>query len=162
MSRQVELTRGYRAIVDDEDYEAVAQHRWHVTIKKRSTYAARNAPRDGGGYATQRLHTFLTGWPLVDHIDGDGLNNQRSNLRQAGASENNQNARKHAAAYSQYKGVSWCKREGRWFAQIQYQHRRRHLGYHASELDAARAYDVAARELFGEFARPNFPAEVAA
>lgn len=161
MSRRVKLTRGYWAIVDDDDYAVVAQHRWHARVDKHTVYAGRNAKQAGGGYTTQRMHTLLTGWPRVDHIDGDGLNNQRCNLRPASVLENNQNARKHAAAYSQYKGVSWCKREGRWFAQIQHERNHRHLGYHASETDAAFAYDAAARELFGEFARLNFP-EVAA
>lgn len=157
MSVLIKLTRGYSAIVDDTDHQVVSQYRWHARTEKHSVYAGRNAKKAGGGYSTQRLHTFLTGWDRVDHIDGDGLNNQRSNLRPASALENNQNARKHTAGYSQYKGVSWCKREGRWFAQIQHQRKHRHLGYHASEADAAIAYDAAARELFGSFARLNFP-----
>lgn len=157
MSRLIELTRGYSAIVDDADYDAVARRRWHALVGKHTVYAATNTKRPEGGYRSVRLHTFLTGWPLVDHIDGNGLNNQRGNLRAATATENNRNARKHAAAYSQYKGVSWCKREGRWFAQIQHQRKHRHLGYHPTEVDAARAYDAAARELFGPFARLNFP-----
>lgn len=157
MTKAIALTRGYSAVVDDADYARVSQYRWHVRIDKHGIYAGRNRRQPNGTYATQRLHTFLTGWPRVDHIDGDGLNNQRSNLRPATAAENNRNARKHAAAYSQYKGVSWCKREGRWFAQIQYERRHRHLGYHPTEVEAALAYDAAARELFGPFARINFP-----
>lgn len=156
--KQISLTRGYAAVVDDADYEAVAQYRWHAIVDRYRAYAGRNAKRAGGGYATQRMHTLLTGWPRVDHIDGDGLNNQRSNLRPASALENNRNARKHTPGYSTYKGVSWCKREGRWFAQIQHQRKHRHLGYHSTEIEAALAYDAAARELFGEFAHLNFVA----
>lgn len=157
MTKLIRLTRGYSAIVDDSDHAAVAQYRWHARVDNHVVYAARNAKKDGGGYSTLRLHTFLTGWSRVDHIDGDGLNNRRSNLRPASALENNQNTQKRAAAYSQYKGVSWCKREGRWFAQIQCQRQHQHLGYYPTEVEAALAYDAAARELFGEFARPNFP-----
>jgi hypothetical protein len=155
MSQRVKLTRGFWAVVDDADYEAVAQYRWHARVDRHHIYAGRNARQDGGGYVTERMHTFLTGWPRVDHIDGNGLNNQRSNLRPASAAENNRNARKHSAGYSQYKGVSWCKRERRWFAQIQHDRQHRHLGYFGSELEAAYAYDAAAAALFGEFAWLN-------
>lgn len=157
MSKLITLTRGYSAVVDDADYDLVSQYRWHVRIEKHSAYAGHNIKKPNGGYATQRMHTFLTGWPRVDHVDGDGLNNRRCNLRLASASENNRNARKHASAYSTYKGVSWCKRERRWFAQIQYQHKHKHLGYYSTEIDAALAYDAAAYDLFGQFALLNFP-----
>lgn len=161
MTKLIKLTRGYSAVIDEADHAEVAQYRWHARVDNHVVYAARNAKKAGGGYSTLRLHTFLTGWSRVDHIDGNGLNNCRSNLRAATALENNQNASKRAAAYSQYKGVSWCKRERRWFAQIQHRRQHRHLGYHATEVEAALAYDAAARELFGAFARPNFPEVVA-
>ena len=103
-----------------------------------------------------RMHTLLTGWKRVDHEDHNGLNNQRSNLRQATAGQNARNARiRIAPKTSQYKGVAWAG--SAWVAYIQADRKRHHLGRSPSELEAAYMYDAAARELHGEFACTNFP-----
>jgi hypothetical protein len=103
------------------------------------------------------MHALIAGYPRPDHIDGNGLNNQRSNLRPATAGQNNANKRKRLSATSRYLGVCWSPNQERWRARIYRDGTNRHLGYFDSEVDAALAYDTAAREMFGEYARPNFP-----
>jgi hypothetical protein len=100
------------------------------------------------------MHSQLTGWGLVDHTDGDGLNSRRSNLRQATRSQNAANSRPYARRRSQYKGLRQ-ERNGSWTARVQ----RRHVGTFKTEEAAARAYDIEAARTFGEFARLNFPEE---
>ncbi len=93
----------------------------------------------------------------VDHINGDGLDNRKDNLRIVTIAENNYNKRKSKnVRSSQYKGVSIDKRTNRWRAIIYYKYRKINLGMFGDEIDAARAYDEAANELFGEFAKLNF------
>lgn len=91
----------------------------------------------------------------VDHRDGDGLNNQRHNLRIATSSQNQGNQCKTQGRTSRFKGVSWAKRHGKWVAQIQVKRRSKNLGYFRREEEAAAAYDQAALRFFGEFARLN-------
>jgi hypothetical protein len=150
-------TRDYVAAVDDADYARVRSYRWSARVAKRTVYAQRQMKRDDGSWTVQAMHTFLTGWPQVDHRDGDGLNNQRANLRPASALQNMWNRRKLAAASSRFKGVCWKKDMSCWVARITVDGVRRHLGYFGSEDAAARAYDNAAAEEFGEFAKLNFP-----
>ena len=109
------------------------------------------------------MHRLI--WPTapeIDHVDGDGLNNRRSNLREAVGTKNQQNKMKACVGVSRFKGV--CPhRDGRWRANIRVpavgkgRGRQTHLGLFVDEEDAARAYDTAARKHFGEFARLNFP-----
>lgn len=148
--------RGRTALVDLEDYEMVMRHRWHV-------WEAERPGRPNGPYARTGhtfMHTLLTGWPQVDHDDGNGLNNRRSNLRPATVQQNkaNHGTRSDSVA-SAYKGV-YRVRKGtrrRWYARICSGANETNLGYFDSEEDAARAYDAAARRLFGEYAYLNFP-----
>jgi hypothetical protein len=95
----------------------------------------------------------------VDHIDDDPLNNRRSNLRIASRFQNLGNTRRRADNTSGFKGVSWSNRFRYWVASIGYAGAKRHLGCYPTAEQAAHAYDEAAREMFGEFARVNFPQE---
>lgn len=150
---------GRVALVDDEDYPLVSPYRWCV----RET---RPGPGRGisGPYAVMtdsqnrqiRMHHLITGWPKVDHVNGNGLDNRRSNLRPADDTQNAQNRRRRIDATSRFKGVT-LRRE-RWYARITERGRRRLIGPFATDEAAARAYDDAARVAFGEFARLNFPA----
>ena len=92
----------------------------------------------------------------VDHQDGDGLNNQRNNLRPATRQQNMRNGFKRAGCSSQFKGVCWAKREAKWVAKIRVNKRLLHLGYFIQEHLAAAAYSDAAKQFFGEFARTNY------
>ena len=148
------------ALVDDQDYELVMQYSWTIAEQQRKnrpgqarTYAT-SSPKSFG-FRSVLMHQVITGWPQTDHCDGDGLNNQRSNLREATGTQNNANRHKQASpATSQYKGVHWNGRK--WEARIKDGPRQRRLGYFTSEEDAARAYDSAAIAAWGEYALLNF------
>lgn len=158
-TREVPLTRGLVAIVDAEDYSAVmSAGPWRACkTAEHVTYAARSVASDSGPRKTLTLHRFITGLPYVDHINGDGLDNRRSNLRPATRSQNMANRRMNENNKSGFKGVYWNKASGKWHTQIGFEGRKLHLGFHVSVVDAARAYDDAAVRLFGEYARVNFP-----
>jgi predicted Zn-ribbon and HTH transcriptional regulator len=102
------------------------------------------------------MHQLIAGSRNVDHVDGNGLNNRRSNLRPATKSQNGANARKNPGKTSRYKGVFWDRERSAWQAKIMVNRKALSLGRFASEEDAALAYDLAAREAFGEFALTNF------
>jgi len=147
-----------RAIVDDEDYELVSQYKWYALRSAHTQavwYAEASYPNSGGKVLMHRL-ILKPGKLHVDHIDNNGLNNQRSNLRFATTSQNQMNARKQSDTTSKYKGVHYCKREKRWQARIAINGSpRRSLGYFSTEEEAAQAYNLAASNLFGEYAKLN-------
>jgi len=147
---------GRAALIDDSDYELVARRPWWVNEEPSRGYGP-YAVTDVKG-ARVGMHAFLTGWPLVDHINRDGLDNQRHNLRQATQAQNLANRCGNLASTSPFKGVSWCAPVRRWRARIHQGGREITLGTFASQEDAARAYDAAAIGLFGEFAYLNFSA----
>jgi hypothetical protein len=162
MTREIPLPSGHVALVDDGDYELVmASGPWHANKRRHGftckLYAQRSVRKPSGGWTSQKLHTFLMGCSPVDHINGDGLDNRRCNLRPATASQNNRNARRRQTNLSGFKGVSSGPGKRRWRARIQIDGRIRQLGYYDTAEAAAVSYDVAAREAFGEFAHPNFP-----
>lgn len=158
---EIPLTQGQFALVDDEDAAAVLAHKWYAvrSVPGYTFYADRKIRRPDGSRAHMKLHTFLTGWPLVDHINLDGLDNRRSNLRPATTAQNARNQRRYRNNTSGYKGVTWHRRDQNWQAYIRVDGCRHHLGAHVTPEEAARAYDAAAREYFGEFAYLNFPTE---
>jgi hypothetical protein len=162
--KKIELTQGYSAIVDDVDYERVmAMGSWSVDIHGQKplhmAYAA-TYTKNGGehSWTTTRMHRVIVQAKRgmdVDHINHDGLDNRRANLRVCSHAENIRNKRKSRGTSSIYKGVSWHKSRGKWEAYIIVSGRKTHLGLYADEAEAARAYNEAAREMFGEFAFLN-------
>lgn len=154
-TREIPLTRGYVALVDAEDYEWISAHRWYAHVGENGhVYAMRG----GGGSSEVRMHREIVGaekHQLVDHRSGDTLDNRRSNLRTCNRSENAWNRAASRGSSSGFKGVS---RHGRrWRAQIYVNGHRHSLGVFSEPEDAASAYDAAARDLHGEFARLNLP-----
>lgn len=148
---------GRVALVDDEDYDLVMQYRWWVWEPKGKSGGPYAQAKVGAGRGASKayMHKLITGWPMTDHIDHDGLNNQRSNLRLATGSQNHANQRPIRPRVSRFKGVT--PRYGRWQAYITGGGRRVSLGVYDDEVEAALAYDAGARHYFGEFACLNFP-----
>ncbi|KKN70096.1 hypothetical protein LCGC14_0434210 [marine sediment metagenome] len=154
MSKKISLTQGKFAIVDDGDYEELSKHKWCAT-KGRSTYYARRAEYREYIYMHRQILSQPDGI-LTDHRDGNGLNNTRDNLRICTKGQNSMNQRPQKGGSSCYKGVSWHKARGKWHARIELNQKTKHLGIYDNEIEAAKAYDNAASELFGEFAYTNF------
>lgn len=155
--KTIPLTQGKVALIDEADFEAVNRFKWCAAKDRQGFYAVRTVRKPDGSRTTQRLHQFLMpGSSRIDHRDGDGLNNQRHNLRPATRQQNAQSFRhKQLNATSKFRGVSWYPRYSKWQAQIQVSGKSIPLGYFVFELDAAKTYNEAALKWFGEFAHLN-------
>lgn len=161
--KEIPLTQGKVALVDDADYEWAAQFKWQATVCRREPgdiwYATRGVWKNRR-VVTLRLHreiakrAGLPASPRYDHRDGNGLNNQRANIRPCTSSQNMANSNKQPNTQSRFKGV--YLESGRWRSVIGLGGKRVSLGYFDDQKSAALAYDSAARENFGEFARLNF------
>lgn len=157
----IKLSRGFFASVDNEDYEFLNQWKWHVCKKKKVgvMYAHRNIPDGNGGQTTIRMHRVILGLSdskiIVDHKDGNGLNNTRNNLRIASYSENIAN-RKPFGKYSKYRGVSLIvtKYGQYWYAKCSKGNNLK-TKICKTEKEAAMYYNEFAKQVHGEFARLN-------
>jgi len=153
--RLIPLTRGLFTIVDTKDYPSLSQYTWFAEGTPKNYYAVR---KENG--KSIKMHRQITNAPdhlVVDHIDHNGLNNRRSNLRLATFTQNCQNQRRLSHKTSKYKGVHWHKKNKKWAAQIASNKKTYRLGYFTNEIDAAHAYDRAAQKYHGDFASLNFP-----
>jgi hypothetical protein len=154
----VQLSRGCETVIDAKDYQLIAPYRWYAFSSRANTYAAHKST----GCPTILMHRLIVGatdGEMVDHEDGDTLNNRRANLRPCDNRRNQQNRKLSSDNTSGYKGVSWHIRDKFWRANIRADGRQIFLGSFNTPEEAARAYDAAARTYFGEFARLNFPDE---
>ena len=159
----IPLSQGKCALIDGDDLPLVEGLRWHAYRDGRVWYAERNV-WEGPRRLHQKMHRVILDAPAgiqVDHINGDGLDNRRCNLRLATRSQNGSNRRSKLGSSSSYLGVS-LRRNGTWRAQIAKHGKTVWLGAFKLEEDAARAYDEAAKAMHGEFARLNFPDEIEA
>lgn len=141
MVKEIPLTQGKVALVDDEDYEELNKFKWYTNKLPCTYYAAKAKPNRSG---TEQMHRIILNAPLhlqVDHIDGNGLNNQKSNLRLVTPRENTQN--RHHKMTSKYPGVSFKKQSHRWVSQIYINNKKIHLGYYKTEIEAYNAYKEA-------------------
>jgi hypothetical protein len=154
--RYIPLTKGLFAIVDAADYERVSQHKWCATGSGERAYACRSVK---GKYLS--MHRFLLNPPkgkVVDHADGNRLNNRMSNLRACTQQQNLYNSRPKGRS-SRYKGVCRDKDKKKWVVYVRHKGKDHYIGRFDAEIDAARAYDRKAFEVFGEYAWLNFPEE---
>lgn len=152
--KTIPLSQGKVAIVDDADYEWLSQWKWSLCNSKG--YAIRRE-RVGSRRLMIRMHRLVTQalpGELVDHINGDTLDNRRDNLRICTIIESNRNRGKASGKTSRFLGV--YRKGNRWVAQIGIGRRYTTIGCYEAEEDAAHAYDSAARDAFGSFARLNF------
>ena len=153
MSREIPLTKGLTALVDDEDYAAVSSHSWCADVVHQSLVYAQSRL----GNKTQRLLRFVLviqdGAVHVDHINGNGLDCRKKNLRVCTVMQNHFNMKVHADSTTGYTGVSFNRAVGKYESYINKDGRRTHLGYFTSKEEAKEARDSMAIVLHKEFAR---------
>jgi len=160
--KEIELTHGYVALVDDEDFERININNFFVKICPHTNYACT------GMYINKKSkHKFMHHLILniknarenkieVDHIDGNGLNNQKHNLRICNKSQNCMNQKLRKTSTTKYKGVSWHKAANKFESHITINRKKKYLGLYNTDIEAAKVYDINAKELFGEYAYLNF------
>lgn len=150
--------KGLEFLIDEEDLLRVSERLW--SFHGSTGYLV---SRIKGTNRNEYLHRFITGaikGQYVDHINHDKLDNRRSNLRLCTNSQNMQNCGKRKSNKSGYKGVWLNKANGWWYASVRKDYKSYHVGHFRTAEEAARAYDLKALELHGEFASLNFPQEV--
>lgn len=139
------------ALVDDSDFEYLSQFSWQ---DNGIGYAKRHLPKVNGKIKDILMHREIVGAPenlIVDHIDHNTLNNQKSNLRLCNETQNHINSINHKDNKSGYRGVSWCQRDRVWRAYIKVNKKSKALGTFRDPLLAAEVYKKAAKEYYGEF-----------
>lgn len=163
--KEIKLTQGKVALVDDEDYGFLNHWKWHLHKNIHGMYATRCATLHDGKRSQVFMHRVIMGvydsQILIDHKDRDGLNNQRYNIRNASHMNNMYNKVSAKNSSSKYKGVSLCRSKYKdrvylaWMAEISREGKKFYLGRFKNEDEAALAYNNAAVQLHGEFARLN-------
>lgn len=155
--RKIPLTKGKFAIVDPEDYERLSKYKWRVCIK-RHTYYVQRAIKTRGKWTSVMMHRdIIKVGPgmVVDHINHNGADNRKANLRAAMIEQNAWNRRRKKDSFT---GVSWNKKNKKWRAAVSHNGISEYISYFESEIEAAKAYDRAALKHRGEFAVLNFQA----
>lgn len=155
--KEIQLTQGKVALVDDEDFDYLNQWKWHAYKQHRNNFYARTVICNIKERTPILMHRLLVKCEgkIIDHISGDGLDNRKCNIRVCNRAQNAINRRININNLSGFKGVSWFKPLNKWRAQIQYKVIVYHLGCFEKPIDAARAYNNAAQKYHGEFAKLN-------
>ena len=160
--RRIPMAGPRYAIVDPEDYERLRKYEWFLNKRGHCFYTFRKEPnKKTRKESLIQMHQDIIKVPkgmVIDHINHDGMDNRQANLRAATTAQNSHNRKKLSRqCSSKYKGVWWHKSSLKWQARIMFEKKRIHLGTFKNEIDAARAYDEAAKKYHGEFACLNFP-----
>lgn len=153
--KEIQLTKGFTALVDDEDFELLSKHKWGVLITGRNKIYARRGITVRGKKIAILMHRIILNVPIdfqVDHINGNSLDNRKENLRICTSQQNSMN-RKNTKSLA--KGVRFRKDHKKFQARIVLNGKEKHLGYFNSCDEAAKAYNKAALEYFGSFAKLN-------
>lgn len=154
--KEIILSKTQIAIIDDDDFERIIKFKWHAVQKRRGGkfYAERSFRLNGKRKNVRLHHEILQTNNMVDHINGNGLDNRKENLRICNNSQNHQNIPKRIGiTSSKYKGVT--KRKNGWEANIAFNNKRKYLGNFKTEIEAAIAYNNAAIQFHKEFANIN-------
>lgn len=157
VNRRGEITA--HAKVDSKDFAWLSLYRWRIETKpnRKPSYAVTSYGRRKDGYTYRYMHRMVLGLRAgckiqSDHINGDGLDNRRKNLRRCTRSENMHNRGKTSINTSGFKGVYWCGHKKRWFAKAQVDKRQHYFGYFDSAKEASVAYASGTKSIMGEFA----------
>lgn len=155
--KKIKLTQNKYALIDDEDYDNISKYKWHAAFQC-GIYYARKSFKINGKWKIIPMHVYLMGQTpkhkkCIDHIDGNGLNNQKNNLRWATTQENGQNRKMNYNNKSGFKGVVWQKNLKKWQAGTFVKGHYMYLGVYNDILKAAKAYKKYAKINFKEFKR---------
>lgn len=146
------ITKGMTCKIDPEDFDKVKNHSWCAVKGKKTFYAQSRISKNELCF----IHNIIMDAKIIDHINGDGLDNRKSNLRKCTITQNNRNRGPSKRGTSSYKGVCWSTAKNKWRANIMINKKQTHLGYFETEKEAAKSYDEKAKEIYKEYAWLNF------
>lgn len=158
----IPLTKGYFTKVDDDDFKKLAILRWYANVNSRKDCVRAARFHNRKTIYLARVVMNAPDGKNVDHINGDTLDNRKSNLRLCSRHENSFNRKMNKNNKAGYKGAYWDKRKNKWKCCVRFEGKAINVGYFDNKKDAAIAYDKKAKELFGEFANINFPQKLSA